>query len=258
MKIYLNSFKLYIKSQLEYKKSFITGFISQILVMFTYYFIILALFEKFDNIKGYTKFEVLLCFAIIQLGFSLNETFARGIDTFDNLIIRGEFDRLLLRPKNILLQVLSSDYDLIKISRILQSIIILVIALVKLKIKFNLIKVITLILMIISSVVIFFSIFLLMASYCFITIQGLEVRNLFTDGGKQMSQYPINIYGKHFIFVFTFLIPYAFVNYYPLLYLLGKSDNMLYSISPLIVFLYLIPATLSFKWGIKKYTSVGS
>ena len=36
MKIYLNSLKLYFKSQLEYKKSFITGLLSQILIMFTY------------------------------------------------------------------------------------------------------------------------------------------------------------------------------------------------------------------------------
>ena len=258
MKVYLSSFKMYLKSLLEYKKSFIMGFISQFLIMFTYYFMILALFEKFDNIKGYTKYEVLLCFSIIQFGFSMVETFARGIDTFENLIIRGEFDRLLLRPRNILLQVLSTDFDLIKISRILQAIVILIISLVKLNISFNLIKVITLILMLFSSIIIFFSIFLLMASYCFITVQSLEVRNLFTDGGKQIAQYPISIYNKYFILIFTFIIPYAFVNYYPLLYLIGKSENILYSLSPLLILLYLIPAILSFRWGIKKYTSVGS
>ena len=258
MKIYINSFKMYLKSLLEYKTSFITGFLSQILIMFTFYFLILALFDKFDNIQGYTKYEILLCFSIIQFGFSVTETFARGIDTFEKLIINGSFDRLLLRPKNILLQTLSSDFDLIKTSRIIQALIILIISITKLNIEFNPMKIITLILMLLSSIIIFFSIFLLMASYCFITVQGLEIKNLFTDGGKQIAQYPISIYSKHFIFIFTFLIPYGFVNYYPLLYLIGKSNNILYSISPILVFLYLIPAIISFKWGIKKYTSVGS
>ena len=258
MNIYIHSLKLYLKSLIEYRKSFITAFLSQFLIMFTYYFIILALFAKFDNIKGYTKYEVLLCFSVIQFGFSMTETFARGIDTFENLIIRGEFDCLLLRPRNILLQVLCTDYDFIKIPRILQSIIILIISLIKLKIQLTIPKIITLTLMLLSSIIIFFSIFLIMASYCFITVQGLEVKNLFTDGGKQIAQYPISIYSKKFIFIFTFIIPYAFVNYYPLLYLIGKSQNKLYMISPIIVFSYLIPAILSFKWGIKKYTSVGS
>lgn len=249
---------MYLKSLLEYKKSFITAFISQIFVVFTYYFMIIALFDRFKNIAGYTKYEILLCFSIIQFGFSMNETFARGIDTFENLIIRGDFDRILLRPKSILLQSIASDFDFIKISRIIQIIIILIISIIKLNIKFNLYRVVTLILMLISSIVIFFAIFLIMASYCFITVQGLEVKNLFTDGGKHIAQYPINIYNKHFIFILTFIIPYAFVNYYPLLFLIGKSNNKLYMISPVVVFLYLIPAILSFKWGIKRYTSVGS
>ena len=258
MKLYLNSLKLYIKSLAEYKKSFIAAFISQFLIMFTYYFIIIALFNKFDNIKGYTKYEVLLCFSIIHFGFSITETFARGIDTFERLIIKGEFDRLLLRPRNILLQVLCTDFDFIKLSRVIQSIIILIISLLKLNIDLDIYKIITIILMLISSIIIFFSLFLLMASYCFITVQGLEVRNLFTDGGKQIAQYPINIYNKKIIFFFTFLIPYAFINYYPLLFLIGKSNNKLYMLSPLTIAIYLIPAILSFKWGIKKYTSVGS
>ncbi len=117
---------------------------------------------------------------------------------------------------------------------------------------------ITLILMLISSVVIFFSLFLIMASYCFVTVQALEVRNLLTDGGKHLAQYSIGIFRKGIAFVFTFIIPYAFVNYYPLLYFIGKSNNMWYMLSPLLVFIFIIPAFLSFKWGMKKYASVGS
>lgn len=258
MKIYLSLFKIHLSTLLEYKKSFILGFISQFFVVFTYYFIIIALFTKFNNIKGFTMYEVLLCFSIIQFGYSINETFARGIDQFDNLIINGTFDRILLRPQNILIQSIASEIDFVKISRILQSIIILFISIYNLNIKFTILKIITLLLMLLSSIIIFFSIFLLMASYCFITVQGLEVRNLFTDGGKHIAQYPIGIFNKYFRFIFTFLIPYACVNYYPLLYLIDKSNNILYCFTPLLILLYLIPSLYLFKKGIKKYTSVGS
>ena len=104
MKLYLDYLKLHFKSILEYKLSFILSLISQIFVFFTYYFLIISLFDKFSNLQGYTLYEVLLTFSIIHFGFSINETFARGIDQFDNLIIDGNFDRILLRPKNILLQ----------------------------------------------------------------------------------------------------------------------------------------------------------
>ena len=257
-KLYLESFKLNVKSQLEYKSSFIMNSISQFFVFFTYYFIIIALFSKFSNIKGFTVYEVLLCFSIIQFGFAFNETFFRGIDKFEDRIIDGSLDRFLVRPQGILFQVLCSEVDFIKVFRILQSLIVLVIALLNLDITWNISKVVVLILMMISSVLIFFGLFVLTASYCFITIQGLEVKNLLTDGGKNLAQYPISIYRKGVVFVFTFLIPYGFINYYPLLYFIDKSQNILYMFSPLLVLLFLIPCLLSFKIGLKHYSSAGS
>ena len=70
----------------------------------------------------------------------------------------------------------------------------------------TIINILLIIAMFLSSIILFFGIFLLMASYCFITIHGLEVRNLLTDGGKQMAQYPISIFKKGFVFFFTYII----------------------------------------------------
>ncbi len=258
MKIYKKALMMHFKSALEYRLDFIISFLSQILVFFTQYFIIIALFLKFEHIKGFTMYEVLLCFSIIHFGFSCNEAFSRGLDTFEKLIIHGEFDRLLLRPKNVLVQVLCTDIDFVKVARVIQSVIVLIISLSHLSIQWTFMRVITLILMLLSACVIFFGIFLMAASYCFYTVQGLEVRNVFTDGGKHIAQYPIGIFSKGFLLFFTFIIPYAFVNYYPLLYFLGKNDNVLYGLSPLLVFLYLIPSIFTFYLGMKRYASAGS
>lgn len=258
MKLYLKGLNLHLRKTLEYKSSFIISLISQTFVFFGYYFIILALFQKFNNIKGYTLYEVLLCFSIIQFGFSFCELFFRGLDDFDKLIIRGDFDRLLLRPKNIILQILLDDIDYVKVTKIIQSIIILIISIVNLDIALTFDKVICLILMLISSVAVIFSLFLLCAAYCFMTIEGLEVRNAFTYGGRQMAQYPISVFKKGFRYFFTFIIPYGLVNYYPLLYFIGRKDNFLYALSPLLVFIYVIVSYLIFKLCLKKYTSTGS
>ena len=249
---------LMLKKELEYKTSFILSFISQIGIFFSYYFMTIALFQKFNNIKGFNVYEVLLCFSIINFGFSFNEIFFRGVDKFEKLIIDGSLDRLLLRPRNVLFQVMCNEMDFIKVARILQSLIVFFIAISNLNINFNLINILLIIAMFISSIILFFGLFLLMASYCFITVHGLEVKNVLTDGGKNMAQYPIGIFKKGFIFIFSFIIPYASVNYYPLLYLLGKSNNILYLFSPLLVIIYLIPCIIAFNIGLKHYTSTGS
>lgn len=257
MKLYLRFFKMHLNSQLQYRASFILSFISQFIVFFGYYFTILCLFDNFSNIKGFTLYEVLLTFSIIQFGFAFCETFFRGMDVFDELIISGNFDKLLLRPRNIMFQVFTEEMSLVRIARLLQALIILIIALVKINIDWDIYKIITVIFMLISSILIFLGIFILAASYCFLTVKGLEVRNVFTDGGKHMAQYPIGIFKKGFKFIFTFIIPYGFVNYYPLLYILGKNNNKLFMFSPLITVLYLIPCIIVFYKGIKKYSSTG-
>lgn len=151
-----------------------------------------------------------------------------------------------------------NEMDFIKVARILQSLIVFFIAISNLSINLNLTNILLIIVMFISSIILFFGLFLLMASYCFITVHGLEVKNVLTDGGKNMAQYPIGIFKKGFIFIFSFIIPYASVNYYPLLYLLGKSNNILYLFSPILVIIYLIPCIIAFNIGLKHYTSTGS
>ena len=58
MNIYFKALKLHLKSLLEYKLSFILGIVSQIFTFLGYYFIILALFAKFGNVKGFNYQEM--------------------------------------------------------------------------------------------------------------------------------------------------------------------------------------------------------
>lgn len=258
MSLYFKYFKIHFKSELQYKLSFIMSFVSQFFVFFGYYFTIICLFDKFSNIKGFTMYEVLLTFGVIQFGFAFCETFFRGIDVFDELIVNGSFDRLLLRPRNILLQVFCEKVNFVRLSRLFQAIIVLIIAIINVDVIWNTEKIVTLIFMIISSVIIFLSIFILTAAYCFLTVKGLEVRNVLTDGCKQMAQYPIGIFKKGFVAFFTFIVPFGFVNYYPLLFILGRETNSLFMFSPLLTIVYLIPSIVIFYKGIKRYSSVGS
>ena len=216
------------------------------------------MFRKFSNIAGFSLYEVLLTFGIIFFGYSVNEVMVRGIDRFEDLIVSGGLDRLLVRPQGVLLQACVSQVDFVKIMRLIQSLIVIIIAVIKIDVVWSLSKIITLILMIISSCVLFFGLYVLMASYCFITVQGLEVKNLVLDGGKYLAEYPIGIYPKKVMKFLTFVIPYGVVNYYPLLFITGKSNNILYSLSPLVSFIFIIPCILSFYLGIRKYSSTGS
>ena len=111
VKLFIQSIKLSIKSQIEYKGSFILNGISQLFIFFTYYFMIVALFSKFNNIKGFTVYEVLLCFSIIQFGYSITETFFRGIDKFEDLIIELSSDISQERKNEIRKELFRRGYN---------------------------------------------------------------------------------------------------------------------------------------------------
>jgi ABC-2 type transport system permease protein len=114
--------------------------------------------------------------------------------------------------------------------------------------------------MVIGGVAIISGIFIITATFCFWTIEGLEFANILTDGGREMAQYPLNIYGKWVARFFTFIIPYGCVNYLPLLYLLDRTQGSgwLYMITPLVGVLFLLPCLLFWQFGVRHYRSTGS
>ena len=82
--------------------------------------------------------------------------------------------------------------------------------------------------------------------------------NIFTDGVRDLNQYPLDVYGDTIKKIFTFVIPAALVNYYPFIYLIGRDTNIINMFCPLFVVILLIPSLILWKIGVRKYRSVGS
>jgi ABC-2 type transport system permease protein len=260
MTLYFKYLKILLKTQTQYRVSFWLLSFGQFFVPFTVFAGLYFLFDRFGHIKGWSFFEVALCFAVVCVVFSISECFARGFDSFPSLVSGGGFDRLLVRPRSTVIQVMGSRFEFTRVGRLLQGVVVLVWALLNLSINWSIAKAVTLLLMVISGVFIFSGIFILAATLSFWTIQGIEVANIFTDGGREMSQYPLKIYKKWITRFFTFVIPFSCFNYYPLLYVLGKVDSrqIFYMLTPLFGILFIFPCLLVWKFGVKHYRSTGS
>jgi ABC-2 type transport system permease protein len=245
---------------MQYRTSFWLLSFGQFFIPFTVFAGLYFLFERFGQIKGWDFFEVALCFAVIHMAFATSECFARGYDAFSSLVVNGEFDRVLVRPRSTVVQVLGSKFEFTRFGRILQSVMVLCWALMNLSIEWSVVKAITLCLMIISGVLIFTGIYIVAATMCFWTIQGIEVINIFTDGGREIAQYPLNIYQKWITKFFTYVIPFGTVNYLPLMYILGRTEgnDILHMLTPLIGSLFILPCLLVWHFGVRHYRSTGS
>lgn len=247
-----------IRCIMQYKSSFILTVIGQFLVSFNVFLGIFYMFQRFSKVEGFTYSEVLLCFSIMLLEFSLTEMFVRGFDTFSGTVRRGEFDRILVRPQNEILQILGNKFELTRIGRMLQAVVMFIYGIAKSEVEWNLSRMITVVFMLIGGTSVFAGLFIIYAALCFFTLEGLEFMNVFTDGAREFGKYPIGIYGKKMLLFATFVIPYALIQYYPLLYILGRRTSILYIFLPLMACWFLIPALLLWKFGVRHYQSSGS
>lgn len=257
MKLYMKYFSIQLKSAMEYKMSFLLTTIGQFLVSFNVFLGIYFMLSRFQRVEGFTFDEILLCFGIFLMEFSLAECFGRGFDMFSTIISNGEFDRIMVRPRNVILQVLGSRIEFTRLGRMLQAVVMFVYGIERSRIIWNPAKILCVVLMLTGGSIVFFSMFLIYASICFFTIEGLEFMNIFTDGAREYGKYPIGIYGKKMLLLCTFIVPYALIQYYPFLYLIGRGPTY-YSLFPLLACLFFLPAYGLWKLGMGHYKSTGS
>lgn len=258
MKLYIKFFLIYIKGQMQYKTSFFFVMLGQFLTSFSALLAVYFIFKRFNQVEGFTFAEVLLCFSVVLIAFSIAECFARGFDAFASVISNGEFDRIMVRPRNEIFLLLASKIEMTKLGKLLQAVLVLAYAIPASGVTWSFDKIVLLIIMIISGVVIFSGLFVVYASICFFTTQGLEFMNIFTDGGCNFGRYPFSVYGKDILRFFTYVIPLALFQYYPFLYLIGRTDNGMNMLLPVAGCIFILPSLLLWKIGVKHYKSTGS
>jgi ABC-2 type transport system permease protein len=212
----------------------------------------------FNDVNGFTYSQVLLCFAVVIMAFSFAEMLGRGFDQFPRMLANGEFDRALVRPRSAIFQVIASRVHFVRIGATLQAAVVFFWAIPNSGVLWTWDKILTLCLMVTCGSVIFYTLFLIQASFAFFTTEGLEFMNILTYGGRDHGRYPYSIYGKEVLKFLTFVIPLALFQYYPLLYLLEREKSMLYMLTPLLGLLFILPGYVFFRFGLRRYKSTGS
>ena len=211
VKLYMHYVSLNLRSDMQHKASFFLQIAGQLLTSMTTFLGITFMFMRFDHVAGYTYSDVLVCFSIVLLQFSLSEMFARGFDAFSSLVRNGEFDRALVRPRSEILQGLGARFEFTRMGRLIQALIVFAYGMTASEVTWTTLRVLTLISMLVGGTLLFSGLYLAYAAFCFFTLEGLEFMNVFTDGGREYGKYPIDIYGERMKKFTTFVIPYTLV-----------------------------------------------
>ena len=263
LKLYFNLMGAGLRSQMQYKASFIMQFMGHLLITTTEFMAIVFIFGKFSHMKGWSLWEVGLLYGMTSMSFASSEILARGFHVFDRMIRLGNFDRVLLRPAGVFIQILAADLELRKLGRWLQGLVVMIISWHMLGLRLELVKIGFLIAAVINGTIFFTAIFIAGAAICFWSVESTELPNMLTYGGAEASSYPISIYKRWFRNTLIFIIPLAFINYFPALYILGRPDPLdlpylMRFFFPLASAIVMFPAVKFWNYGVRHYKSTGS
>lgn len=75
---------------------------------------------------------------------------------------------------------------------------------------------------------------------------------------QDFVQYPLNIYGKKMKIFFTYFVPLALVNYYPLQYLKGISEMKIQIFFGITAIVMLILSLSLWNFGLHRYQGTGN
>lgn len=252
-----------IKSQMQYKTSFVLQTIGHFFATLIEMIGIVFLFNRFGSLLEWTLQEVAFLYGMINISFAIAESIGRGFDLFFMQVKTGQFDRLLLRPRGTAFQVAASEVQIVRIGRFLQGLLVLIWAAYTASIRWSLQKTLLLLFGISGGAALFYGLFIIQAVFSFWSTETLELMNIVTYGGTETSKFPISIYKKWFQRFFIFVVPFACVNFFPMLAIFEKkcplgSPVWFQWICPVFGFIFVFLCMQAWKFGVRHYRSTGS
>jgi ABC-2 type transport system permease protein len=114
LKLYLRLIGAQVRSQMQYRVSFILEIITVGIITVLEYGSLALVFSRFKSLQGWSLGQVSFLYGLAELSFGIMDLVFSGFDpaTFGLKVRRGAFDQLLLRPVNLTLQVLCSEFAL--------------------------------------------------------------------------------------------------------------------------------------------------
>ncbi|GAB2707680.1 ABC transporter permease [Kitasatospora kifunensis] len=254
---------MWMRAALSYRTSFVLTSLGSLAITGLDFVVLVLMLRHTGRLGGWTLPEIGLLYGTSGFSLGVADLLIGSVDGLGERIRSGALDVLLIRPAPALSMVCAERFTLRRLARPLQALLVLGWSISALSLQWSWGRVLVLLALLVSGTVIFASIFVAGAAVQFWWDESREFQNAFTYGGASLLSHPPGIYARKLIAGVTFGIPLAFVNWLPLLYLLGRPDPLglppVFGLtSPLAAALSALGAALAWRAGLRAYRGTGS
>lgn len=214
------------------------------------------LFVKTKGYPGWSYFEVILFQGVLLFWFGLRDTLFGGIRPLINdLVWKGELDRILVKPYPAIGILLSSGFNYYGLGSIIAGITIMFYATLKLQITYSVINILNFLLFIFFGLILYMAVTVIYCTVIVIIVFAGRTGEIF-DKLLRFAEFPVVIYSGIIRFTMLTFIPFAIWVNFPTSALLGKLPVTAYL--SLLFCLIFFGLSIGF-WNLKmrKYKSAG-
>lgn len=252
---------LWVRASMVYPVSFWMMAVASFLTTGLDFVGIWILFGNVDDLGGFSLPEIGFLYGATGLGIAFADLVVGRVERLGQMIRFGRLDTMMTRPVPLIVQVCADEFALRRFARVFQATIVFTWA--ASYVDWSLPRALVAVAMVVSGSLIFFSLFVSLACLQFWTADSSEAANAFTYGGNTLTQFPLTVFPSEVVKALTFVVPIAFVNWYPALFILGREDpfglpSFLQLASPVAAAVMLAVTALVWRTGVRHYRSTGS
>jgi len=233
---------------------------------FSTFFVLKAIMDRIGLINGWSFPQVVFLYGLGLISHGFEDMFFIHNRGIENCILRGEFDRILLRPMGVFFLFNTGTFNLVGFYDIIPGVIMFIYACGMLNFVFTPENIFYLVIVTVSGTFIRGALLIVSGSVAFWTKKSQVLVDTDLVLMDRTTSYPLTMYPKWFQWLFTFVIPLAFITFYPVSGILKIPTGQNFPIppdmilwAPVAAILFYLAAMTLFKYCMKhKYESSGT
>ncbi|HEX7058061.1 MAG TPA: ABC-2 family transporter protein [Bacilli bacterium] len=248
----------YMKTRLTYRADFWIELLSDFMFNFMNLLFILVVFRHTTLLDGWTEAEVVFIYGFFMVPYGVFACFFNLWNFTERYIVKGEMDRILTRPANSLVQLLLENMDPASLFGSLVGGAIMVYCWTELDLGLSWYDPFVFVAMVIGAVFIYAGVYVALTSISFYSDAPTGIMPLMWNI-QNYGRYPVGIYNKAIRILLTYVVPFAFVGFYPSAYFIDRAQfGTIALLTPLVGIIFLTIGIICWNEGIRRYRGAGS
>lgn len=257
IRLYFQMMSANLRGLMAFKADFLVSFFGGLLSQTIGLVFMGVLFLNVPEVAGWNVYQVALLYGYMFVAEGVFTLGFQGTNGLWRQAQHGDFDRYLLRPIPVTLQIYGKNINLAGLGTGLTGLCVMAYSWGKLALPTTPGRILLLILSLVFGAVIRVNINFA-ASILPVWVEGASGFKGMVEKMWEMGKYPLDIYPKAFRVILLSLIPYAAISYVPASVLLGKTDPVFFWAMPGAMALIILLRIWLYRKAMEKYEGAGN